>query len=64
MEEIKSFLDYMVVGFDIMRQENKSDYSKMTAKKLKEDTWLAIIMYDKKQAQKKANEILSNLELV
>lgn len=64
MDEIKEFLDYMTLGFDQMRKENKADPSKMTAKKLVETTWLAIIMYDKAQAKEKAEKILNNLELV
>ncbi len=64
MDEFKDFLNYAVLGFSQMRQENKTDYSKMTAKKLVEAIWHMGYMYDKKQAKEKANEILNNLELV
>lgn len=64
MDDVKDFMNYVAIGFNQMRQENKSDYSKMTAKKLVETTWLAIIMYDKAQAKEKAEKILNNLELV
>ena len=64
MDDVKDFMNYMTIGFNQMRQENKPDYSRMTAKKLREATWLAIIMYDKAQAKEKAEKILNNLELV
>lgn len=64
MDELKDFLNYMTIGFEQLKKENKDDMSKMTAKKLMETTWLSIIMYDKNQAKEKAKEILNNLELI
>lgn len=64
MEDFKEFLCYAVLGFNQMREENKEDYSKMTAKKLVEAIWLMGYLYDKKQAKEKADKILNSLELV
>lgn len=64
MEEFKNFLNYAALGFDKMREENKADLSKMTAKKLIETIWLMSYLYDNKQAKEKADKILNSLELV
>lgn len=64
MEEFKNFLNYAALGFDKMREENKTDLSKMTAKKLIETIWLMSYLYDNKQAKEKADKILNSLELV
>lgn len=64
MEEFKNFLNYAALGFDKMREENKADLSKMTAKKLIEIIWLMSYLYDNKQAKEKADKILNSLELV
>ena len=47
-----------------MREENKADLTKMTAKKLIETIWLMSYLYDNKQAKDKADKILNSLELV
>ena len=64
MDELKDFLNYVVIGFDKLRQENKKDPSKITSKKLLETIWFIILVYDKSKAKEKANEILNNLELI
>ena len=64
MEEFKNFLNYAALGFNKMREENKADLSKMTAKKLIETIWLMSYLYDNKQAKEKADKILNSLELV
>lgn len=64
MEEFKEFICYAVLGFNKMREENKTDYSKMTAKKLVESIWHMAYIYDNKNAKEKANKILNSLELV
>lgn len=64
MEEFKNFLNYAALGFDKMREENKADLTKMTAKKLIETIWLMSYLYDNKQAKDKADKILNSLELV
>ena len=64
MEEFKEFLNYAVLAFDKMREDNKDDYSKMTAKKLIESIWFIVPMYDKEKAKEKADKIVNSLELV
>lgn len=64
MDEFKEFINYAVLGFNHMREENKEDYSKMTAKKLVGEIWLMEYMYSKDQAKEKAEKILNNLEAV
>lgn len=63
MEEFKKFLNYAVLGFNKLREENKNDYSKMTAKKLIETIWLMSFVYDSDVAKQKADKILNSLEL-
>ena len=64
MDEFKEFINYAILGFEQMKEENKADYSQMNAKKLEGTIWLMEYMYSKDKAKEKAEKILNNLELV
>ncbi len=62
--DFKTFVNYAVVAFNHLREENKTHSKKMTAKQLAETIWLMYYLYNEQQVNEKAKKILSSLELI
>ena len=62
--DFKTFVNYAVVAFNHLREENKIHSKKMTGKQLSETIWLMYYLYNEQQINEKAEKILSSLELI
>lgn len=60
--DFKVFINYAVVAFRLLQEENKKRKKIMTAKQLVDTLWFAYETYENDYVKKESQKILSSLE--